>query len=266
MSEIKKRVLVAIAGIPALLAILYYGGYSLVALFLTASAIGFYEYRKMMKNVNIQIGFGWVLLNIGIFLSLISFRTYDMVILWLLFIAIVLSSMLLWSRDKSVLPMLATFFGIIYTGFLPALIVRIGLDHSVQKILLALILMIWIVDSVAYFVGMRFGKHRNVTEISPMKSMEGFIAGALVPYVILGLYLLSEMRPISSLNALLICFAAGVVGQLGDLCESMLKRFCGVKDSSGLIPGHGGVLDRMDSLLLAGSFMYVAIKLFTIVR
>ena len=60
----------------------------------------------------------------------------------------------------------------------------------------------------------------------------------------------------------LIAIAAGVFGQLGDLAESMLKRYCGVKDSSRLIPGHGGILDRVDSLLLAGSFLYCALKVF----
>ncbi|MDZ4120835.1 MAG: phosphatidate cytidylyltransferase, partial [Candidatus Cloacimonadaceae bacterium] len=259
MSELLKRVIVSLIFIPGLLWILYHGGIVLIGLFFVLASLGFYEYKKMMASINIHIGFHWLVVNALCYNAFVWLRGYDIVIVWALFMIILVSAMLLWNREKSVLPMLSTLFGIIYLGILPALIVRIGIDFYVQKILLALILMIWIVDSVAYFIGMKYGKHRNVIEISPRKSIEGFIAGGLVPFLIVAAYYFIGCYPISMKNMLLVAFAAGVVGQIGDLCESMLKRFCTVKDSSDFIPGHGGVLDRMDSALLAGSFLYCAL-------
>lgn len=262
MSELGKRLLTAVLTIPLIIWILWVGSFPLIVVFLAVSVLGFWEYISMMKHIKVQIGKQWLPIAAMLYLALTLSRTYDMVIIWLVFISILISSLVLYSREKSVIPMLATHFGLIYTAMLPALIVRIGLDYRAKKILLALILMIWIVDSVAYFIGMRFGKHRNVTEISPKKSIEGFIAGALAPLVICVVYWFLPYRPIDVHVILLIAVAAGLVGQLGDLCESMLKRYCGVKDSSGIIPGHGGILDRVDSVLLAGSFLYCALILF----
>ncbi|HNU97951.1 MAG TPA: phosphatidate cytidylyltransferase, partial [Candidatus Syntrophosphaera thermopropionivorans] len=113
-------------------------------------------------------------------------------------------------------------------------------------------------DSVAYFIGMKWGRHRGIFPISPKKSIEGFIAGIIAPFIIMIiLYFIGIIKSYQDL--ILVAVAAGIFGQLGDLVESMIKRFCGVKDSSKLIPGHGGILDRFDSILLAGSFLYCSL-------
>ena len=122
----------------------------------------------------------------------------------------------------------------------------------------------WIQDSAAYFVGRTFGRHRMAPILSPKKTWEGFaggmlasIATTLVATALLGL-------PISYLGAGMLGVAAGIAGPLGDLGESLIKRQVGVKDSGHLIPGHGGILDRMDSLLFVGPVIYYSI-LFSIV-
>ncbi len=262
MNELTKRILIALIFIPLLLWILYHGALPLVLLFLVFSALGFYEYKTMMTNANISIGWFWIPIHAMLYLAIVYTRSYDVLLLWLVVFVIMLQYLLGWAKNQRIDHAFAILFGMIYTGIFPGLIVRIGLDYSVQKILLALILMIWIVDSVAYFFGMKFGKHRNVTAISPRKSMEGFVAGALVPWVVLAVYYFLGFRPVDMLYMCIIAVASGIIGQLGDLCESMLKRYCGVKDSSGFIPGHGGVLDRMDSVLFAGSFLYCALVIF----
>jgi len=126
--------------------------------------------------------------------------------------------------------------------------------------------MIWFVDSIAYFVGMKIGKHRNITAISPQKSLEGFLAGILAPWLILIILYICKVRIMSFSYLALIAIAAGIIGQIGDLIESMLKRYCKVKNSSNLLPGHGGILDRCDSILFAGSFLYCALEILTKVR
>lgn len=111
-------------------------------------------------------------------------------------------------------------------------------------------------DSCAYFVGSKIGKHKLYAAVSPNKSIEGAIGG--LAGAVLGVWLskLFFMPFIGWLDGLLIGLLIGVAGQLGDLFESLLKRACNVKDSGNLIPGHGGLLDRLDSLLFTFPLVY----------
>ncbi len=124
-------------------------------------------------------------------------------------------------------------------------------------LLLAIFIFIWVNDTGAYLVGSRWGKRRLAPSISPKKSVEGSIGGlllVLLSAVVLRLLLFPEL---SWLSILLIATVVAVFGTIGDLFESSLKRRAGVKDSGKLIPGHGGILDRIDSLLLAVPAVYL---------
>ncbi len=124
-------------------------------------------------------------------------------------------------------------------------------------LLLAIFIFIWVNDTGAYLVGSRWGKRRLAPSISPKKSVEGSIGGlilVLLSAVVLRLLLFPEL---SWLRILLIATVVAVFGTIGDLFESSLKRQAGVKDSGKLIPGHGGILDRIDSLLLAVPAVYL---------
>ena len=115
---------------------------------------------------------------------------------------------------------------------------------------------IWLCDSAAYFAGRAVGKHKLFERVSPNKTWEGAAAGVVFA---LGAFLLARQffLPYLSVRDALVCGGiVGVFGQLGDLAESLLKRDAGVKDSSSLIPGHGGVLDRFDSLLFVSPLIY----------
>jgi phosphatidate cytidylyltransferase len=117
--------------------------------------------------------------------------------------------------------------------------------------------MIWVCDSAAYYIGSAFGKHKLFPRVSPNKSWEGAIAGfifAVVTAVAAKYLLLDYLR---TDQAVILGIIVGIFGQLGDLFESLLKRDAGVKDSSNLIPGHGGVLDRFDSLLVVSPLVYL---------
>ena len=124
-------------------------------------------------------------------------------------------------------------------------------------LLLAIFIFIWVNDTGAYLVGSRWGKRRLAPNISPKKSVEGSIGGlilVLLSAVILRLLLFPEL---SWLRILLIAAVVAIFGTIGDLFESSLKRRAGVKDSGKLIPGHGGILDRIDSLLLSVPAVYL---------
>ena len=127
--------------------------------------------------------------------------------------------------------------------------------------ILALFVLIWLNDTGAYLIGSMLGKHRLFARISPKKSWEGFFGGLAV--AVLGSQLLAALDPLySPLQWMGLAIVVVAFGTWGDLIESLLKRTIGVKDSGNLLPGHGGMLDRFDSLLLAAPASYIYIELF----
>ena len=130
-------------------------------------------------------------------------------------------------------------------------------EYSAGVVLLSLFV-IWAIDTGAYFSGRRFGKHKLANHVSPGKTWEGVYGGAFLAFIIAitGLYLLDPVLNISYLATALIFTVIGLFSIFGDLFESLLKRQANLKDSSQLLPGHGGVLDRSDSLLFALPIFY----------
>ena len=136
-----------------------------------------------------------------------------------------------------------------------------GVDKEFQHlILLAVFVTIWVNDTGAYLVGVTMGKHRLFERISPKKSWEGFFGGAI--FALISGYVFSLIiKDISLLNWLIFSEIIVVLGTFGDLIESLLKRTINVKDSGNVIPGHGGLLDRFDSMLLAVPAIYLFLTL-----
>ena len=124
-----------------------------------------------------------------------------------------------------------------------------------------LLTVIWSTDTAAYEIGRRFGKHKLAPEISPHKTWEGAVAGLVVGSV-LGMIAALITTDAGWFAAFIVSLFISGVGQIGDLVESKVKRLAGVKDSGNLLPGHGGILDRFDSLLLASMFMFFLGRLF----
>ncbi len=114
----------------------------------------------------------------------------------------------------------------------------------------------WIGDTGAYYIGRNFGRHKMAPSVSPGKSWEGAAASVVTGVLFGAIYLPLTVRGMSPLLAALLALAANVAGQLGDLAESAVKRGAGVKDSGGLLPGHGGMLDRVDSSMFALPVLY----------
>jgi phosphatidate cytidylyltransferase len=149
-----------------------------------------------------------------------------------------------------------TVTGILYIGWLLGHLVALrGLDSGRDWVLFAL-LVTFASDSAAYFIGSAWGKHRLAPSISPGKTWEG-AAGGIAGAVTIGLLLVLLLElPVSYLQAIPLAVAVSIFGQFGDLLESLFKRKMGVKDSSNAMPGHGGFLDRMDSVAFAGAIVY----------
>jgi phosphatidate cytidylyltransferase len=156
-----------------------------------------------------------------------------------------------------------TVAGILYVGWLLSLLVALRLEAGRGWVYLAL-LATFGSDTAAYFIGRAFGRHKMAPRISPGKTWEGAIGGLLGAVIVSLLFTLNTpvRLPLGYGGAVLVGLLVSVFGQAGDLAESLLKRSTGVKESGGLLPGHGGLLDRLDSVLFAGAVVYVVYNLF----
>ncbi|MBX3162103.1 MAG: phosphatidate cytidylyltransferase [Deltaproteobacteria bacterium] len=154
----------------------------------------------------------------------------------------------------------ATVAGIVYAGFLTtflAMFKRLAPDSEGGHFVVLVLLIAWIADTGAYFAGRFLGKTKLYEAVSPKKTWAGAwggLAGSLASIILMKLAFLD--RELSWLDVFLLGIPAGVLGQLGDLTESLIKRSTGVKDSGSLLPGHGGILDRIDAVLFIAPYVY----------
>lgn len=158
-----------------------------------------------------------------------------------------------------------SFLGILYIAVPFSLLVNIPHINQPENytpgIVLGFFLILWTNDTFAYITGMLIGKHKLYEKISPKKTWEGFFGG-LGFAMITGFALSLKYDNLSTIQWLVLAFIIVVTGTLGDLIESMLKRSLGCKDSGNFFPGHGGILDRFDSILISTPFVYFYLMLF----
>jgi phosphatidate cytidylyltransferase len=137
-----------------------------------------------------------------------------------------------------------------------------GVDFAGFKYIIMILIAIWICDTFAYAFGILFGKHKLNERVSPNKTIEGGIAGLVGALLTILTVKGFDIIPITWLSAVIIGITVGILGQMGDLVESWFKRDAGVKDSSTILPGHGGMLDRFDSLLFLSPSLLILTILF----
>ncbi len=252
---LKQRILSALIGIPLMIGIIYAGGivyFSLIAL------VAVLCQREYLEMINSQYHTLPKCLAYIAALLLIYTRFYQPVyFLGTLFLIILIYNIFLiaFYPKLNFWELAASLWGIIYIGgslsYLP--VIR-GLEKGYILSLL-LFLIIWLNDSGAYFSGLLLGKRKLAPGISPKKTVEGAIGGLLTAVLLMtvsGFYL-----KFSLYGSFLLGLAVALAGQLGDLVVSALKRQYGIKDSGKLIPGHGGFLDRFDSLIFAAPVYYM---------
>ncbi len=154
-----------------------------------------------------------------------------------------------------------TLLTIFYVPMLFSFLILLKLEN--WHYIFLLLFVIWSSDSAAYFFGIKYGKNRLYEKISPKKSIEGLIAG-IVSGVIFSVFYCKFFLNVSFFDAVFIGFSVSVFGVVGDLTESMFKRAAGIKDSGQIIPGHGGLLDRIDSLIFGAPILYFYLRFFVL--
>ncbi|MEP6492979.1 MAG: CDP-archaeol synthase [bacterium] len=292
-SELTRRTLFGVIAAPVAIAILLYGGAPLAALLAVASAIGAWEFFRIARASGLtpldDIGVAVAGL-IPLVVHARFLRLYDPegVVGPLSLAAIVLLAFLavsIWTRGVDGKPLSAvavTAFGAAYTGgmlsfgyaiwyhpyaFASAPLALGGHAFSLPSgglLLLLPVFTTWASDIGAYTAGRTLGRHKLIPAVSPGKTVEGAIGGVLASMFVAWVYTRLVIHPslhldfrIPPVGVLGFGLLASIAAQLGDLAESLLKREAGVKDSSHLIPGHGGILDRFDSLFFVMPISYV---------
>ncbi len=168
--------------------------------------------------------------------------------------------------NRNIRDITITVMSLIYIPTLFSFIKRVLMLENGRILIWYVILGAFTSDTFAYFIGCKFGKNKLCPTISPKKTVEGSVGGifgVILSYVILtaiGNYYFNFNMDI--VYWILIAIVASIVGQMGDLTASAIKRYCGIKDFGNLIPGHGGVLDRFDSLIFVAPIVYIFIKLY----
>jgi phosphatidate cytidylyltransferase len=253
-----------LVGIPTIVALLYFGPAWSWALFLAiALVVGAHEFFAMTHpgdRISQVVG---IVASLGVYALLWWFGTDARVLVsaLLLFPMFALFATLsrLGANETTGMRAFAMAFGPLWMGgglCTLALVRRDAGDSGPGFVILALVLS-WFSDTGAYFAGRFLGKHKLYPAVSPKKTVEGAFGGlaAAIVGAVVGHYVYLRSMPLE--HAIVLAIVAGGLGQAGDLGESMLKRSFGVKDSGGIVPGHGGILDRIDALIVTGAFSYV---------
>jgi phosphatidate cytidylyltransferase len=278
-----------------MLAGLLFNGWSYFALFLVIQVGCLYEYQKLMRVIfpsynQISKVHQWGVLVVGA-LMMISLAPTDIILptallqklpqayqgiglRWIGLKAMPVALVLMmvadvFTRKADVKNVAISFFGFIYIS------ISLSLFYAMRGMFLnsamsmffpnielmvpiLVIVTVWVNDTMAYIVGSFIGR-TPISPISPKKTWEGTIAGIILSVVILST-VAGQYIPISTKYLYMITIVASVMGNLGDLFESKLKRLAGVKDSGSMMPGHGGFLDRFDSILFAGPFVWILLQ------
>lgn len=255
MSNTLTRILISIISIPLILILVYIGGYAFFALVLLLQTMCFYELLIMFREKDLKADvYSSILLSIITITSYIYFEEYFkfVFITAVILIIIVISFS---KKENKVKTTGLVLFGLIYITVPFTLLFKLG---SIYLLVYLLLFLIWANDSFAFFGGKYFGKHK-FSKISPNKTIEGLVSG-FVFTVITSVVFHFITKEISLADSVIMGAVIGVLAPAGDLLESFLKRYTGVKDSSHIIPGHGGILDRFDSLIFCTPFVYIYFK------
>lgn len=256
------RVVSAVVGAPLVLLAAWFGGWvllGLVAVLLGFACVELMGLMRQPRPLRVLVMAGAVILLLGVHFSRGSSFPGPAVVL---FLALCLASMVIFYPRFSTQACAATVFTVLYAGLLIYIYLLRALPGGWVWVLFTLVTT-WAFDTAAYLVGRWLGRHRMTPELSPGKTIEGFcggLAGSLLAAFLVHLFVAGPAVWVW----LALGGAVAVVAQLGDLVSSAIKRFAGVKDAGNLIPGHGGVLDRFDSLMLTGPLVYHAVRVFGI--
>lgn len=268
-----KRTISSAIILPTMVLLLIFANDIVMDIFLALlSGICFYEYAKCFKKTKKANPSSWLgyIACLGVaFVHFLDVEIYKNIVIAIIPIVlfILMVEMLFNEEKKNVMDIFVTLVGILYIPVLISFfsIIRNTMGGYLGHYLVWYIFIAaWASDVFAFMVGTRIGKHK-FTKISPKKSVEGCIAGIVGADIIAVIYTLiinnAFNQGINIGLAIVVVSLLTIIGQVGDVFASAIKRYCGIKDFSNLIPGHGGMLDRVDSVIFVIPFAYILLSL-----
>ncbi len=256
MSNLAQRILTSLVGAPLVIGAVYLGGWFFVGLMLLIGLLAQRDLYAMaeagsirpLKSVGLAVG------------ALVIVRAVWPEAVPLAVVGLVVAFIAeLWRRHEAPIPNIGTLvLGVFYPAVLAGYFVELRVlsaetlgDSDAILLTITAMVAIWAADTLAYFTGRAFGKRPLFPRISPKKTWAGSVGGVIGAVLFVTVMKLTFVPLLTWADVAVIGLICGAVGQLGDLAESMLKRSVGVKDSGNYLPGHGGMLDRIDAMLIA---------------
>lgn len=259
MSNTATRILVGAIGIPLFLFIIFKGGIYFLILSLLLSCIALWEFYTMFKSTEMQpLKILPGIITIALFI--LSYSGYKAEGLILLAGIILICSVEVFRKKHNPLNSVVSVFGLFYVA-VPFLLLTKIIYYEQFNYIIYIFILIWTCDSMAFFGGKFLGKHK-LSAISPKKTWEGSVTGLLFTLIASYLFYYFSDGKLTLVDAIVLGVLIGVFSQIGDLFESLFKRKLHVKDSSHIIPGHGGVLDRFDSLVFVTPLVFIYLTYF----
>ena len=265
MSELTRRIIFAVIAAPASIAIVYLGDWALAILLSVLAALAAWELFRIARDTGaFPLDIAGIALAALIPIAVHAQRLglYRLSLTVIVAIVLLLFASTIWLRGPQGKPLSSvaiTAFGVMYASLFSYIYALRYHDYAVgaaagTALVVLPVILTWATDVGAYMFGRTFGRKKLIPSISPGKTVEGAVGGLGFTIVVCLLYVRFILMPYAQLGltiqgAVLFAIVVSVAAQTGDLAESLLKREAGIKDSSNIIPGHGGILDRFDSLL-----------------
>ena len=254
------RIISAIVGVPLIVLFLVVKGNYLYLFAGVLSLIGMYEYYRAIKATGVKtIDFVGFIFCIAFYLLQLLYPKAEIFSELLALMLITLFTYEIFTRKSGVNGIVHTMFGFVYVTFLLGHIIFINNLENASVIIWLPFLTAWFTDTAAYFTGISIGKHKLSPAISPKKTIEGALGGIIGCSILttaFGVFISNYNSSLEISNFILIGILCGIFSQLGDLAASYIKRYAKLKDFGKLIPGHGGILDRFDSILFTMPIVY----------
>ncbi|MBA1333893.1 MAG: Phosphatidate cytidylyltransferase [Firmicutes bacterium] len=263
------RIVSAVLGIPLIIFIIFMGRTALTIALSVVTLIGLWEFYNAFKKMGLipfsitgMVSGALIIIATGV-MGKGAANTVPIVLVGCIMTCFVI---MILKKSARVIELGITLLGIVYVALLLNILLQIYIGKSGVIFFWLVFVLAWSEDTAAYFVGINLGKHKLCPSISPNKSVEGALGGlmgSIIGSMVLGytafVYYGVDFRPFFYV---LLGILGGAFAQLGDLSASLIKRYAGVKDYGNIIPGHGGILDRFDSILFTAPIVYWYIEIF----